>query len=112
MLKRNFYLEPSETKVGKRVYARGRPDMVGIITAVDTVTPGPPNTPNYSYLQIKVYYVRSKRTSKWLEAHWKFCDFDAYYRECNNIYTQGELLSETLKQGGETLRKKNGNQVR
>src|SRR5271166_1582570 len=110
MLKRNFFLDPDQVVVGKKVYAKSRPDMVGIITDVQTIHPGAHGN-SYGYFKVRVYYCRSKRTSKWLETNYKFCDFDAYFRECSSNYTQAELLTEALKQGEEALRKKNGNQA-
>lgn len=107
MLKRNFFLTEDNTKVGKHVYARGRPDMPGII--VDTRQ----RTGQYqqTYTEVRVFYCRSHRTSKWLPCHYRFCDFDAYHKECDTIYTQGELLLAELKSGEELLRKQHGNQV-
>lgn len=116
MLKKNFYLEENEAVVGRRIYARGRPNVIGIIVESKRVTESGRQyygnaTSTISHIEVRVFYCRSKRTSQWINPRYRLCDLDAYYRETIESCSQAAMLIQTAEQGEEILRKRNGNQT-
>lgn len=103
MLKRSLWLSREEVHVGKAVYLPSRPDTIGIIQDIKILSP--------HRKQVRVYFIRSKRLSKWKDIPYGICDLDAYITLIDQYYTAANLCRSQAEEGKKAFDRRFGDKT-